>query len=235
MITNLDTSPNDKFLSTNPHVLPSLVDGNNTLSLNSNTFIDMHVDGLLPVELSSFTSNVISRNVKLSWVTASETNNSGFEIYRKSEQTDWSKIGFINGSGTNNTPKTYNYTDKNLNTGKYSYKLKQIDYNGNYEYFVLSGIAEIGTPNKFELLQNFPNPFNPSTTIDFSMPQNTYVTLKIYDMSGKEVAVLVNSQMIAGYHSVNFNVDSYHLSSGVYFYKLSSGELSMIKQMLLIK
>ena len=236
VITNLDTSPGDAFLGTNPHVLPSLVNGNHTLSLNSNTFIDMLVKGIvLPVELSSFTSNVISRNVNLSWMTATETNNNGFEIYRKSEQTDWTKIGFVTGSGTVNTPKTYYYTDKNLNTGKYSYKLKQIDYNGNYEYFTMSGIAEIGTPNKFEVSQNYPNPFNPSTTIDFSIPQNTYVTLKIYDISGKEVAVLVNSRMIAGYHSVNFNADSYHLSSGVYFYKISSGDFSQIKQMLLIK
>jgi predicted acyl esterase len=235
VITNLDTSPNDNFLKTNPHVLPSLVDGNNTLSLNSNTFIDMHVDGLLPVELSSFTSNVISRNIKLSWVTATETNNSGFEIYRKSAQTDWMKIGFVNGSGTINTQRTYSFTDENLNTGKYSYKLKQIDYNGNSEYFTMSGIAEIGTPNKFELSQNFPNPFNPSTIIEYSIPQEGFVTLRVYDITGKEVAVLVNSHLPVRYYTVNFNADSYNLSSGIYIYKLSMADYSQVKEMLFIK
>jgi hypothetical protein len=196
---------------------------------------DNPLNGPLPVELNSFSYFVSSNNVKLTWITETEVNNHGFEIYRKSEQTDWSKIGFINGSGTSNTPETYNFTDKNLYNGKYSYKLKQIDYNGNYENFMMPGIAEIKAPNKFEVSQNYPNPFNPSTTIDFSTPKKAYVTLKIYDMSGKEIAVLINSQITAGYHSVNFNSDSYHLSSGVYFYKLSSGDFSLIKQMLLIK
>jgi hypothetical protein len=196
---------------------------------------DNPLDSPMPVELSSFSYSVFSNNVKLTWITETEVNNKGFEIYRKSEQTDWTMIGFVNGSGTINTPKTYTFNDNGLSSGKYSYELKQIDYNGNYEYFMMPGIAEIKAPNKFEVSQNYPNPFNPSTTIDFSISQNTFVTLKIYDMSGKEVAVLVNSQMIAGYHSVNFNADSYHLSSGVYFYKLSSGDFSLIKQMLLIK
>ncbi len=196
---------------------------------------DNPLDSPMPVELSSFSYSLSSNNVKLTWITETEVNNHGFEIYRKSEQTDWAMIGFVNGSGTINTPKTYNYTDKNLNTGKYSYKLKQIDYNGNYEYFMMPGIAEIEGPNKFEISQNYPNPFNPSTTIDFSIPKNAYVTLKIYDVSGKEVAVLVNSRIIAGFHSVNFNADSYHLSSGVFFYKLSAGDFSLTKQMLLIK
>ena len=196
---------------------------------------DNPLDALLPVELSSFSYSVSANDIKLSWITASEVNNSGFEIYRKSEQTDWSKIGFVKGSGTVNTPKTYYFTDKNLNTGKYSYKLKQIDYNGNYEYFTMSGIAEIGTPNKFEVSQNYPNPFNPSTTIGYSIPKNDFVTLKVYDMSGKEVAVLVNSQLSAGYYTVNFNADIFHLSSGMYFYKLSTSGNSLVKKLLLLK
>jgi len=196
---------------------------------------DNPLDGVLPIELSSFSSSVNVNNVKLTWITASETNNQGFEIYRKSEQTNWMKIGFVSGNGTVNTPKTYTYNDNGLSSGKYSYELKQIDFNGNFGFFVMSGITEIGVPKKFEASQNYPNPFNPSTTIDYSIPQNAYVTLKIYDMSGKEIAVLVNSQTIAGYHSVNFNSDSYHLSSGVYFYKLSASGFSQVKQMVLIK
>ncbi len=238
VITNLDTTPNDNFLSTNPHVLPSLVNGNHTLSLNSNSFIDMRVQGIpLPVQLNSFTSNVISRNVNLSWVTAAETNNSGFEIYRKSEQTDWSKIGFINGSGTINTPKTYNYLDKNLNTGKYSYKLKQIDYNGNSEYFIMSGIAEIGVPKKFEASQNYPNPFNPVTKIDYQLPDAGKIKIVIYDMLGREVKNLVNEVKPAGFYSTEFDASS--LASGIYIYRLSlessNNNFTIAKKMSLIK
>ena len=238
VITNLDTSPNDVFLSTNPHVLPSLVNGNHALSLNSNTFIDMHVQGIpLPVELSSFTSNVISRNVKLSWVTATETNNSGFEIYRKSEQTDWMKIGFVSGSGTVNTPKSYSYNDDGLSTGKYSYELKQIDFNGNFRIFNLSGITEIGVPKKFEVSQNYPNPFNPVTKIDYNLPLDSKVMIKIYDITGKEIKTLVNTTEQAGYHTINFNGNDF--SSGMYFYRVFADgggqNFEITKKMLLIK
>ena len=238
VITNLDTSPNDVFLSTNPHVLPSLVNGNHALSLNSNTFIDMHVQGIpLPVELSSFTSNVISRNVKLNWVTATETNNSGFEIYRKSEQTDWMKIGFVSGSGTVNTPKSYSYNDDGLSTGKYSYELKQIDFNGNFRIFNLSGITEIGVPKKFEVSQNYPNPFNPVTKIDYNLPLDSKVMIKIYDITGKEIKTLVNATEKAGYHTINFNGNDF--SSGMYFYRVFADgggqNFEITKKMLLIK
>ncbi len=197
--------------------------------------VDNPLDGVLPVELSSFSSSVNANNVKLTWITASENNNHGFEIYRKSERNSWMKIGFVPGSGTVNTPKTYSYNDNGLSAGKYSYELKQIDFNGNFEFFVMTEITEIGVPKKFEVSQNYPNPFNPSTTINFSIPQNAYVTLKIYDVSGKEVAVLVNSQLPAGYHTVNLNAEAYHLSSGMYFYKLSASGFSQVKQMVLIK
>lgn len=217
-----------------PRALRSGLSGFSQFALGGN-FIDNPLDGPLPVELVSFSDIISGNDVKLSWTTASEINNQGFEIYRKSEQADWNKIGFVNGSGTVNTPVTYNYSDKNLNTGRYSYKLKQIDYNGNYEYFIMSGIAEIGVPEKFTVEQNYPNPFNPSTTIGFSIPQNAFVSLKVYNVSGKEIATLVNSQKTAGNYSVNFNADTYNLSSGIYFYKISAGNYTEVKKLTLIK
>ncbi len=111
-------------------------------------------DKPLPVILSSLSSSVINRNVRIDWTTSTETNNSGFEVERaevRSQNIEFRKIGFINGHGTSNTPTNYSYEDKNLQSGKYKYRLKQIDHNGNYEYFELNGEVEIGVPNKFDL------------------------------------------------------------------------------------
>ena len=193
--------------------------------------------GLLPVELSSFSSSVNVNNVKLTWITASETNNQGFEIYRKSEQTGWMKIGFVSGSGTVNTPKTYSYNDNGLSAGKYSYELKQIDFNGNFEFFVMSGITEIGVPKKFEASQNYPNPFNPVTKIDYQLPDAGKIKLVIYDMLGREVKNLVNEVKPAGFYSAEFDATS--LASGIYIYRLSfessNNNFIITKRMSLIK
>jgi hypothetical protein len=199
--------------------------------------IDNPLDGPLPIELSSFSSSVNSNNVKLTWITASETNNQGFEIYRKSDQSDWTKIGFVEGSGTINTPKTYTYNDNRLSAGKYSYELKQIDYNGNFQFFVLSGITEIGLPKKFDVSQNYPNPFNPVTRIDYNLPLDSKVSIKIYDISGREIKTLVNQAEPAGFHSVSF--DGNEFSSGMYIYRVFAGaggqNFEVTKKMLLIK
>lgn len=191
------------------------------------------VDAPLPVSLSSFNSEVFNRNVKLNWVTESELNNSGFEVEKKSIYSDYEKIGFVNGNGTKNTPTSYSFEDKNLNTGKYKYRLKQIDHNGNYEYFELNGEVEIGVPKKYDISQNYPNPFNPVTKINFDLPENGLVNIRLYDMLGREVAVLVNEVRNAGYHTVQF--DASKLSSGIYFYKMSAGKFNGIKKMAVIK
>ena len=180
-------------------------------------------DSPMPVKLQSFTYNVNGRNAELKWTTSEEINNYGFEIYRlrdglnQDNLNNWQKAGFINGNGTKNTPTNYSFSDLNLTTGKYVYRLKQIDYNGNYEYFMLSGKVDIGSPLKYNLAQNYPNPFNPVTKIDYTLPYNSKVTLKVYDLSGREIVNLVNTNQTAGYYSVNF--DAGKLSSGAYFYK----------------
>ncbi|MCB0729305.1 MAG: T9SS type A sorting domain-containing protein, partial [Ignavibacteriae bacterium] len=176
---------------------------------------DMNIDEIwvgtdwgntLPVELSSFTSSVNYRDVTLNWSTASELNNSGFEIERSDirSQTSnvWTKVGNVNGNGTSSSVINYSYTDRGLATGSYSYRLKQIDFNGNFEYFNLNNEVNIGTPSTYALSQNYPNPFNPATTINFDLPTDGNVSLKLYDMSGKEVATLVNEVRSAGYYSV---------------------------------
>ncbi len=162
-----------------------------------------------------------------------EENNSGFDIERNSFGTGWNKIGFIAGKGTVNTPQNYLFSDNGLNSGRYSYRLKQIDYNGNYKYYDLQNEVLIGVPNKFALMQNYPNPFNPSTKINYELPINGFVSLKIFDITGKEVAQLVNGVQQAGYYAVDFNAVS--LSSGTYFYKLTSDKFSDVKKMVLVK
>ncbi len=191
----------------------------------------------LPVELSSFTSAVDRRDVKLNWTTSSETNNASFEIERRFASGDWAKLGSVAGSGTTNTPKNYAYTDKNLETGKYNYRLKQIDVNGNFEYFELGSEVNVGAPAKFDLSQNYPNPFNPSTKINYDIPVDSKVSIKLFDISGREVATLVNEIKTAGYYTVNFN--GVNLASGMYFYRIvaegKGSNFTETKKMTLIK
>jgi len=191
----------------------------------------------LPVELTSFVSNVSGNFVTLNWTTATETNNSGFDIERrdaKSETQDvWNKIGFVNGNGTTTSPNNYEFTDRNLSSGKYNYRLKQIDFNGNYEYHNLADEVVIGVPEKFSLEQNYPNPFNPSTNLEFGISDLEFVSLKVYNSLGKEVATLVNEIKPAGRYEVTF--DGSNLSSGVYFYKIEAGSFSAVKRMILIR
>jgi hypothetical protein len=191
----------------------------------------------LPVELASFTSSVNKRNVYLSWSTSSENNNSGFEIERKSlnnsEVLQWINAGSVRGYGNSNSTKTYFYEDRGLTSGKYIYRLKQIDFNGNYKYYELSGEAVIGIPEKFYLSQNYPNPFNPVTKIDFEIPTDGNVSIKIYDNKGSEVKTLIDEFRNSGYYSVLFSGDE--LSSGVYFYKIESNKFKDTKKMFLVK
>ncbi|MEO8666773.1 MAG: FG-GAP-like repeat-containing protein, partial [Ignavibacteria bacterium] len=186
-----------------------------------------------PVELSSFSSVVNTGNVTLNWTTASEDNNKGFEVERSlvknQSSNDWSKIGFVEGSGSTNAPNSYQYSDNNLPSGKYKYRLKQIDFNGNYKYYNLAGEVVIGVPGKFELLQNYPNPFNPNTSISYRVAANNFVSLKVFDNSGREIKTLVNEVQEAGYYSIDFNGSG--LASGIYFYRMQTGAYSETKKM----
>lgn len=188
----------------------------------------------LPVKLNSFTSSISSNNVKLNWATTSEINNSGFEIYRSElNKNDFVKVGFVSGKGNTNEVTNYSFEDKKLNSGKYEYKLKQIDYNGNYEFFSLNNSVEVGNPGKYTLSQNYPNPFNPVTKIDFTLPMNSKVKIIVYDITGKVISTLVNETKSAGFHTLEFNASN--LSSGVYFYMMTAENFKDIKKLTVIK
>jgi len=191
----------------------------------------------LPVELTSFSATTIGSLIKLSWSTSTEVNNYGFEIERKvgSPQSaiyNYEKIGFLNGNGNSNSPKSYSYQDNSISAGKYSYRLKQIDNDGQFEYSEVIEI-DLGLPTEYELTQNYPNPFNPSTKISWQSPVSSHQTLKVYDVLGNEVATLVNEYKPAGSYEVTFDASS--LSSGIYLYKIQSGNFIQTKKMILIK
>jgi len=189
----------------------------------------------LPVNLVSFTSEVINKDVNLKWVTGMEVNNSGFRIERKriNITEEWKYIGFVEGMGNSNQQVTYNFTDKNLEQGIYKYRIKQTDYNGNFQYYNLDTEINISVPDKYELSQNYPNPFNPVTKINFQIPEKIKVTLKIYDITGKEVEELVNEELASGIYTKEFS--GVKLSSGIYFYKIVAGDFKSVKKMVLVK
>ena len=139
----------------------------------------------------------------------------------------------MKGSGTSNSAHSYSYTDASVSSGTYAYRLKQIDNNGTYKY---SSEAEVtvSVPKVFALNQNYPNQFNPTTTITFTLAQDGFTTLKVYNILGKEVATLANGEMKAGVaNTVSFNASK--LSSGVYFYRLQAGSFTEIKKLLLLR
>ena len=196
---------------------------------------------IIPVELTTFNATVTQNSVSLIWQTATETNNSGFEIERNEMsnvkgQTDWQVVGFIPGFGTTTEPKSYSYVDENLSAGNYQYRLKQIDFDGSFEYFPNAfGIeVEITSPTEFSLEQNYPNPFNPSTNIKYTISSRQFVTLKIFNSLGEEIETLVNEFQDAGVHSKLYIVNS-TLPSGVYYYQLKAGSFVETKKMILLR
>lgn len=187
---------------------------------------------LVPVEFTSFTSTADGSNVILNWSTATELNNFGFEVQRSIAGNEFVTVGFVNGHGTTTEAKTYRFVDANLSAGNYTYRLKQVDFNGTFSYSDEVNVDVTG-PLQFELAQNYPNPFNPSTTIKFSIPQSSNVTLKLFNTLGQEVKTLLNQNMESGVHTINF--DASELNSGIYFYRLDAGQFSEVRKMTLIK
>ncbi len=191
----------------------------------------------IPVELSSFAASTDGRFVTLTWQTATETNNHGWDVERRvmineNNFSDWTKAGFVEGSGSTTESVSYTFSDKNITSGVFQYRLKQIDFDGTFSY---SDIAEVNVngPTEFALFQNYPNPFNPSTVIRFEIPEATFVNLKIYNAVGEEVATLINEQMESGVYLWNFNAAN--LPSGIYIYRLNAGDKLFTKKMMLIK
>ncbi|HJY62633.1 MAG TPA: T9SS type A sorting domain-containing protein [Ignavibacteria bacterium] len=203
----------------------------------------------LPVQFLSFNAVINNqRTVHLAWVTVYETNNAGFDIERRTvinsgngekSYSDWKKLIFTAGNGTTNHASSYSYIDRKLNTGIYEYRLKQIDYNGSYEYFNLNNpkYVEIGKPYTAEIFQSYPNPSNPKSKIDFQIPYSAKVTIVIYNLLGEEVSTIINGYMQEGYYTAEF--DGTNLASGVYFYKIIAvGEkenFSKTQKLILIK
>lgn len=189
----------------------------------------------LPVTMLSFTHSVDKNNIRLMWATEAELNNSGFDVERKEvkEGSHWQKIGFVYGNGTTNEPRNYIFEDKKLKTGKYSFRLKQIDYNGNFEYFLLEAEVNITPPVNFYVSQNYPNPSNPKSKIDYQLPSDGKVIIRIYDIQGREVLVVVNEVKQAGYYTSEFDGSS--LASGVYFYRIEAGKFNDVRKMILVK
>jgi hypothetical protein len=187
----------------------------------------------IPVELTSFNVSPVENGFVLNWSTATEINNKGFEIERKSGEQEWAQIAFVEGEGTTTEETKYSYKDKYLSTsGKYQYRLKQIDFDGSFEY---SQTVEVSLDPviSYELLQNYPNPFNPATQIRYAIPERTKVSLKIYDILGNEIISLVNEIKEPGYYNVDFNAGK--LSGGVYVFRLITDNFSSSKKMMLLK
>ncbi|NUN08948.1 MAG: T9SS type A sorting domain-containing protein [Ignavibacteriaceae bacterium] len=215
------------------------VNNNRYLLLNYQNFAlaGYLMEGIIPVEFTAFSAKTVGGDVVLDWSTATEKNNRGFEIQRKSGNGEYIVVGFIPGNGTSLTPRNYSFVDKNVQTGYYSYRLRQMDYDGSYAH---SAVVEVDVmaPVQFSLDQNYPNPFNPATTISFSLAVDSKVSMKVYDVLGKEVMTLAGSEFSAGTHNLSFNASG--LTSGVYVYKIEASgvdgtNFSSMKKMILNK
>lgn len=217
----------------------AIIDTMNVFAAQSGGFYKLNSPFFIPVELTSFTASVINNNVVLNWSTATELNNQGFNVEMSRDNQTFNTIAFVPGYGTTSEQKNYSYTvEEKLSTKTY-FRLKQVDYDGTFEY---SNSVEVDaiTPDNFYLSQNHPNPFNPSTKISYSIPSDNFVTLKVFDMLGKEVISLVNANQSAGFYEIDFGGNN--LSSGIYIYQLiaapvggQAGNFISTKKMTLIK
>ena len=190
-----------------------------------------------PVELAFFTGTLIGNGIKLHWRTETEVNNYGFYIQRAKDNSDWLTLGFVQGHGNTNSPKFYSFNDFEISeSGNYYYRLKQTDNDGTFEYSDVVTVT-VGVPVLYSLSQNYPNPFNPETRIDYTIPEQQNVSLKVYNMLGEMVKELVNEVKPAGTYSVTFNTSSHGdgLPSGVYVYRLQTDHYSADGKMTLLK
>jgi hypothetical protein len=192
----------------------------------------MCVEYIVPVELTSFEVKPNGADAELNWTTATETNNQGFDVERMSVSGVFEKVGYVPGFGTTTEPKSYSFVDSKVGSGNYTYRLKQVDFDGSFSYSPTIEV-EIVAPSSFALEQNYPNPFNPSTTIRFSIPVETEVHLNVYNTLGQEVAEIINSRLKEGYHEIEFDAGT--LTSGIYFYRLEAEKFVDVKKMIIIK
>ncbi len=191
--------------------------------------------GNLPVELTTFSASQFDGNVTLAWETATELNNSGFRVERKSNGY-WRMVGFVKGHGTTTEKSSYTFIDNPSDVqdeSTISYRLKQVDLDGTYSYSKTINIDFIPKPNEYALLDNYPNPFNPNTVIGYRLADKSLVTIKVYDLIGREVATLVKQEQPAGAYKVKFN--AVNLPSGIYIYQLQANNYVATKKMTLLK
>jgi hypothetical protein len=230
----LGSGPYNLAVGASQTVYFAVVAGTNLVDLQTNATaaINKYNSSIVPVELTSFTASTSNGSVNLQWRTATETNNRIFEIERKSENTEYLTVGFVNGQGTTTQPHDYTFSDNSVIPGSYSYRLKQIDYDGRFSYSNVVNV-EITAPTVFQLSQNYPNPFNPSTTISYSLAQAGNVRLAVYNTLGQEITTLVNEFKESGNYQISF--DAVSLSSGVYLYKLETPNFVQIKKMVVNK
>lgn len=230
---NLNFTLNANWIADNCELVSFIqnLDGKEILQGSKVTLPELTV---LPVELTSFTAKSSTNQVNLTWTTATEINNSGFEIQKSTDGSEFVSVGFIKGNGTTTEPKAYSFVDNHLNnvTGKLYYRLKQIDYNGAFNYSEIVEVV-IDLPLEYSLNQNYPNPFNPSTKIKYSVPEQNLVSIVVYGVTGEEIATLVNEVKEAGNYEIEFN--ALQLSSGVYFYRMTSGDFTSVKKLSVLK
>jgi hypothetical protein len=187
----------------------------------------------VPVELVSFIAKIDYEKVTLEWQTASEKNNRGFEIFRQAQDdNELTNRGFVQGSGTSTEKQNYYFIDQNVKPGRYSYRLKQIDFDGTFQFSEIVKV-EVLPPFEFSLEQNYPNPFNPTTKMEYRIAEKGFISLKIYDVLGNEIATLLNKVTPAGTYEVEWNASD--LPSGIYFYQLRVGNFIQTKKMLFLK
>ena len=195
---------------------------------------------MLPVELVSLKAEAVGNDVHLRWSTATEVNNYGFEVERRvveslsnGEIEIWRNVGFVHGSGTSNIPESYGFTDANVSSGTYVYRLKQIDKDGSFKYSMETQVTK-EAQKIFALYQNYPNPFNPTTTIEFTIPETGEVLLAVYNVLGQKVRNIFYGAAEARIsHKITF--DGSALPSGLYFFYLDFGRTRVSRKMTLIK
>jgi hypothetical protein len=190
---------------------------------------------IVPVEMLTFTATVRDAEVQLLWSTASEINNRGFEIERSVNDNDnFVSIGYVDGKGSSTVINYYSFTDNPQVNGvnQLYYRLKQFDFDGTFNYSNVVNVT-FDVPTEFMLGQNYPNPFNPSTSIRYFVPEQSFVSIKVYNVMGKEIVTLVNDVKSTGSYELVF--DASLLPSGTYFYTLNAGEYSATKKMILVK
>lgn len=190
------------------------------------------VDGVIPVELTAFTAELMNDFVVLQWSTATETNNKGFEIEKSLDNKDFAVVAYIQGRGNSSETVAYSYNDYNVTSGTAYYRLKQIDFDGTYEY---SNVIEVSKdiPVAYALDQNYPNPFNPITTISFQVAEQVHVKLRVFNVLGNEIATLVDGVKNSGRYDVTF--DGTGLASGTYFYTLEASNFISTRKLMLVK